>query len=70
LHLQKEDILYFLYSNTLTGNICANVFPVKNKKIIQDFKNYIDGELNAPHVKEVLANNLIDFEVEAGKLLP
>ena len=40
------------------------------EKIIQDFKNYIDGELNALHVKEALANNLIDFEVEAGKLLP
>ena len=34
------------------------------------FKKYIDRELNASHVKEALANNLIDFEVEAGKLLP
>ena len=34
LNLQKEDILYLLSSNTLPGNICANVFPVKNKKII------------------------------------
>jgi len=34
LHLQKEDILYLLSSNTLPGNICANVFPVKNEKII------------------------------------
>lgn len=44
--------------------------PVKDKKIIQCFKKYINGELNAPHVKETLANNLIDFEVKAGKLLP
>ena len=44
--------------------------PVKDKKIIQDFKNYIDGELNAPHVKKTLTNNLIDFEVEAGEPLP
>lgn len=44
--------------------------PVKDKKIIQGFKKYIDGELNAPHVKETLTNNLIDFEVKAGKLLP
>ena len=44
--------------------------PVKDKKIIQGFKKYIDGELNAPHVKETLTNNLIVFEVEAGKLLP
>ena len=44
--------------------------PVKDKKIIQDFKNYIDGELNALHVKETLNNNLMDFKVEAGKLLP
>lgn len=40
------------------------------EKLIQDFKNYIDGKLNAPCVRETLNNNLINFEVEAGKPLP
>jgi len=45
--------------------------PIKDdKKIVRDFKNYIDGELDASYVKETLNDNLMDFEVEAGKPLP
>lgn len=63
VHIEPEN----LDNKWICKIICH---PVKDKKIIQGFKKYIDGELNAPHVKETLTTNLIDFEVEAGKLLP
>jgi len=50
---------------------CKIVYhPTEKRGAIEDFENYIYGELNAPCVQKTLADNSLEFKIENGECLP
>jgi len=49
---------------------CKIIYHPTKAGRIEEFENYINGELNAPCVMKALADNSLEFEVREGNLLP